>query len=126
MQAQPQFDLLISGGTVIDPGGGHEGRLDVAISGDRIAAVERDLPREAARRVIDASGKYVTPGLVDLHTHCYWGATYWGIEADPVAASTGVTTWLDVGSSGGYNFPAFRRFLIEPSQVRIYALLNIS
>jgi dihydroorotase len=126
MQTEPRFDLLISGGTVIDPGGGHEGRLDVAITADRIAAVERDIPRTAARRVIDATGKYVTPGLVDLHTHCYWGATYWGIEADPVAASTGVTTWLDVGSSGGYNFPAFRRFLIEPSQVRIYALLNIS
>lgn len=126
MQTEPRFDLLIAGGTVIDPGGGHEGRLDVAITGDRIAAVERGIPREAAHRVIDATGKYVTPGLVDLHTHCYWGATYWGIEADPVAASTGVTTWLDVGSSGGYNFPAFRRFLIEPSPVRIYALLNIS
>ena len=64
-----RFDLLIRGGEVVDPGGGHEGLLDVAIARGRIAAVERDIPAESAFRVIDASGQIVTPGLVDLHAH---------------------------------------------------------
>jgi dihydroorotase len=120
------FDTLIVGGEVIDPGVGLQGALDVAIRDGRIAEVAPNLDRSKAREVIDATGGVVTPGLVDLHTHVYWGATYWGIEADPVAARTGVTTWLDVGSSGSYSWPAFRRFLIEPSKSRIFALLNAS
>lgn len=121
-----RFDLLIKGGEVVDPGGNHCGALDVAIKRNRIAAVDADIPADSAFRVIDASGQYVTPGLVDLHTHVYHGVTYWGIEADPVAASTGVTTWLDVGSAGSYNFPGFRDFIVTPATARIYALLNIS
>jgi dihydroorotase len=122
----PQFDLLIKGGDVVDPGGDQRGRLDVAIAGDKVAAVGRDLPTENAREVVDASGQIVTPGLIDLHTHVYWGVTYWGVEADPIAARTGVTTWLDVGSSGSYSLPGFRRWIAEPSQSRIYALINAS
>lgn len=120
------FDLLIKGGEVVDPGGGYRGRLDVAIKRNRIAAVEANLPKEAAFRVVDATGQVVTPGLVDLHTHVYHSATYWGIRADPVAARSGVTTWLDVGSAGAFNFPGFREFIVKPSLARIYALLNIS
>jgi dihydroorotase len=121
-----QFDLLIKGGEVVDPGGGHIGQLDVAIRRDRIAAVEANIPSEAAYRVIDASGQYVTPGLVDLHTHVYHSATCWGIHADPVAARSGVTTWLDVGSAGAYNVMGFREFIAKPANARLYALLNIS
>ena len=66
------------------------------------------------------------PGLVDLHTHVYHGATYWGIEPDPVAARTGVTTWLDVGSAGAWNVIGLRDFVARKSQARIYAYLNIS
>lgn len=121
-----QFDLLIQGGDVIDPGGGQRGRLDVGIAGGRIAAVAPALPADGAGEVVDAAGQLVTPGLVDLHTHAYWGATYWGIEPDPVAARTGVTTWLDVGTSGAYSFPGFRRWIAEPAKARIYALLNLS
>lgn len=121
-----QFDLLIKGGEVVDPGSGYNGRLDVAIKRNRIAAVESNIPAESAFRVIDAGGQYVTPGLVDLHTHVYHGVTYWGVQADPVAARSGVTTWLDVGSAGGYNFPGFREFIVKPATARIYALLNIS
>ncbi len=111
---------------MVDPGAGLQGALDVAIRDGRIAEVAPNLDRSQARHVVDATGGIVTSGLVDLHTHVYWGATYWGIEADPVAARTGVTTWLDVGSSGSYSWPAFRRFLIEPSKSRIFALLNAS
>jgi len=121
-----RFDLLIKGGEVVDPGAGYSGPLDVAIKRDRVAAVERDIPREAAFRVVDASGQLVTPGLVDLHTHVYQHCTYWGIKADPVASRTGVTTWLDVGSAGAMNLPGLREFIVKPAAVRIYALLNIS
>jgi dihydroorotase len=122
----PSFDLLIKGGEVVDPGANGRGRLDVGIADGKIAAVAANLPSDNAAEVVDATGQIVTPGLIDLHTHIYWGVTYWGVEADPIAARTGVTTWLDVGSSGGYSFPGFRRWIAEPSQSRVYALLNAS
>jgi dihydroorotase len=121
-----KFDLLIKGGEVVDPGGEQSGRLDVAIKRNRIVAVDRDIPAEAAARVIDAAGQYVTPGLIDLHTHVYHHVTFWGIDPDPVAARSGVTTWLDVGSAGAFNWPGFRKFIVKPAEVRIYGLLNIS
>lgn len=121
-----RFDLLIKGGEVVDPAAGYDGILDVAVKRGRIAAVERDIPPESAFQVIDATGQYVTAGLVDLHTHVYWGATYWGIHADPVASRTGVTTWLDVGSAGAYTLPGFREHIVKASDVNIFAYLNIS
>jgi dihydroorotase len=120
------FDLLIKGGEVIDPGAGLIGRLDVGVSDGRVTAVAPNLPADEAGRVVDATGQYVTPGLVDLHTHIYWGATFWGIEADPVAARSGVTTWLDVGTAGAYNFHGFRRYVAESNRARCFALLNLS
>ena len=119
-------EIVITGGHVIDPASGISGRFDVGINSGKIAAVEESLPIDGAAQVIDASGQYVTPGLIDLHTHVYWGVTYWGIEPDPVAARSGVTTWLDVGSAGGYTWPAFRRYVAEPAKVRVFALLNLS
>src|SRR5215831_956348 len=124
-RARP-YDTVVVGGRVLDPAAGLDGRYDIGITGGKVSCVEPELDRAAAVRVIETAGRIVTPGLVDLHTHVYWGATYWGIEADPVAARSGVTTWLDVGSAGAYSFPAFRRFIVEPSRVTIYALLNLS
>ena len=81
------YDLLIQGGEVLDPGQGLRGRLDVAVRGGEIAAIGPDLQAEAAREVIDARGKLVTPGLIDLHTHVYWGVS--GLSVDPdVEAAT--------------------------------------
>jgi dihydroorotase len=120
------FDLVIKGGEVVDPGSGLVGRMDVGIRGGVIAAVEPVLPAENVGATLDAAGQIVTPGLFDLHTHVYWGATYWGIEPDPIAARTGVTTWLDAGTAGGYSFPGFRRHVIESSEARVFALLNLS
>jgi dihydroorotase len=121
-----RFDLVIKGGEVVDPGAGYSGRLDVAVTRDRIAAVDRDIPAESAFRVVDATGQVVTPGLVDLHTHVYAGSTYWGVQADPVAARTGVTTWADAGSAGAMTIPGFREYIVRPARVRVYAFLNIS
>ena len=125
-QLAERYDTLIVGGEVIDPGAGLSGRLDVAIRDGKVARVAPELDRSAAGEVIDASGQIVTPGLVDLHTHVYWGVTYWGIEPDPVAARSGVTTWLDVGSAGSYSFPGFRRYVAEPARSKVFALLNLS
>jgi dihydroorotase len=121
-----RFDLLIRGGEVVDPGGGKEGRLDVAIERDRIAAVDKDISPESAFHVVDAGGQIVTPGLVDLHTHVFHKITYWGIDPDPVASRTGVTTWNDAGSAGALTLPGLRDFVVRPAQVGITAFLNIS
>lgn len=121
-----RFDVVIAGGEVLDPGTGTRGMLDVGIQDGRIAALDAGLSQQETATVIDASGQLVTPGLVDLHTHVYWGATYWGIEADPVAARSGVTTWLDVGSAGAYSFPGFQRYVVEPNRAKVFSLLNLS
>ena len=121
-----RFDLLIKGGEVVDPAGNYHGRLDIAVRTGRIAAVDRAIPADAAFEVIDAAGQYVTPGLVDLHTHVYRGVTFWGIDADAISWHTGVSTWLDVGSSGAFTLPGFHEFIVKPATVRIFALLNIS
>jgi dihydroorotase len=121
-----RFDLLIRGGEVVDPGGPNEGRLDVAVTRGRIAAVSSDIPPESAFLVIDAGGQIVTPGLVDLHTHVFHKVTYWGIDPDPVASRTGVTTWNDAGSAGALTLPGFREFVVRPARVGITAFLNIS
>ena len=120
------FDLVIRGGEVVDPGSGLLGKMDVGIRDGVIAAVDRSLPTREVGATLDAEGQIVTPGLFDLHTHVYWGATYWGIEPDPVAARTGVTTWLDAGTVGSYSFPGFRRYVVERSEARVLALLNVS
>src|SRR2546430_1731762 len=121
-----QFDLLVKGGEVVDPGSGRRGALDVAVSRNRIAAVDPNIPASAAARVIDAAGKIVTPGLVDLHSHVFHGCSYWGVRPDPVASRSGVTTWVDAGSAGAMTLDGFREYIVKPARARIYALLNIS
>ncbi|MEV6596000.1 amidohydrolase/deacetylase family metallohydrolase [Actinoplanes sp. NPDC051346] len=108
-------DLVLTGGEVF----GH-GRADVAVRAGRIAAVGPGLTGD---RVHDVSGLLVTPGLVDLHTHV--GPGYWGIDPDPIAWRTGVTTWVDAGSAGAYTLEGLRR-AVASYGVRVPALLNIS
>jgi dihydroorotase len=118
------YDLLFVGGEVLDPGGGRSGRLDVAVRHGRIAAVGPELTRPAGT-VVDVTGRLVTPGLVDLHTHVHPEAGYWGIDPDPIAWYTGVTTWVDAGSAGAYTLPALRRSAAG-RQVRVMAWVNIA
>ncbi len=119
------FDLLIRNGTVCDPSRGFKRRADVGISDGVIAAIEDSIRPEQGREVIDAAGSFVTPGLIDLHTHCYHSATALGVEAGPIAARSGVTTWVDAGSFGVTQTEGFRRFIVEPSPVRIFGFVYL-
>ncbi|MGX8012013.1 amidohydrolase/deacetylase family metallohydrolase [Mesorhizobium sp. ORM8.1] len=121
-----QFDLLIKGGRLIDPASGQDAPRDVAIANGRVAAIEAAIDAEHAAQVIDARDCIVTPGLVDLHSHVYWGGTSLGVDADRLAAKSGTTTFVDAGSAGAGNFLGFRRHVIERSKVRILAYVNIS
>jgi dihydroorotase len=111
------YDLLFTGGEL--PG---TGPADVAVRDGLIAAVGPGLTG-SARTVVDVAGLLVTPGLVDLHTHV--GPGYWGIEPDPIAWCSGVTTWVDAGSAGAYTLAGLRR-VVAGTDVRVPALLNIS
>ena len=124
--AERLYDLLIRNGEVRDPEGGTRARADVGIRDGKIAAIESSLPVEKAREVIDARGLYVVPGLVDLHTHIYYGGgSVPGIEADPVAARSGVTTWVDAGSFAYDNVAGFRRYIVDRSQVRVFGFVYL-
>ena len=117
------FDLVLRGGRVIDPASGTDRIADVAFADGRVAEVGEGLHGADTR---DVSGFIVTPGLIDLHTHVYWGGTSLGIDAEAFCRTSGVTTAVDTGSAGPGNFKGFRRHVIEPSQVRILAYLHVS
>jgi len=116
-------DLLLKGGRVIDPANGIDGPMDVAISGRRIAAVDKDIPASSSARVADVTGWLVTPGLIDMHAHCYGFAS--AMFPDEMCFPHGVTTMLDVGGAGWRTFDDFQRTVIERAGVRVLALLNI-
>lgn len=120
------YDVLIKGGRVVDPSQGIDGICDVALANGKVALVANNIHPDQANEVLDAAGLIVTPGLIDLHTHDYWGASFYGVDPDQVHISKGVTTVLDAGSSGASTFPAFRRYVIDRADTRIFALLNIS
>jgi dihydroorotase len=118
-------DLLIRGGEVIDPSQQLRGVRDVAVCGDRIAAVGERLDDAEAKRTIDARGLLVVPGLIDLHVHVYPHSPF-GLEPDPLCPAGGVTTLLDAGTAGSYNFAAFRRETIDRARTEVLALVNLS
>jgi dihydroorotase len=122
----PRYDLLIRGGHVIDPAQGISAERDVAIAGHAIARVAEKIPEAEARQVLDARGKIVTPGLIDIHVHVYDGVAPLGIPADPNCIAKGATTVVDAGSAGAHTFPGLRKYVINVVDTRVYALLNIS
>ena len=121
-----RHDLLLTGGHVIDPASGVDGPRDVAFASGRVAAVGPSIPRETAREVVDVSGAYVAPGLVDLHAHAFIAGHDLGIETDPVCASTGVTTLCDAGSTGAANFAGLREYVMARAETRVLAFLHIA
>ena len=117
------YDLVLSGGHVIDPRNLIDGPNDVAVKDKRIAAVGPDLAG-AAEQVIDVTGLYVTPGLLDIHMHAYGGFNAW-LFPDPHSLNCGVTTVVDTGSAGYRDFEDFKRTIIDGSTTRVLAFLNI-
>lgn len=118
------YDLLLKGGRVIDPAQGLDAVCDVAFRDGRVAAVGPNLGPAATVR--DVSGKIVSPGLIDLHTHVYWGGTSIGVDPDDYAKRAGCTTLIDAGTAGPGNLPGFRKHIVERSDVRILPFMNIS
>src|SRR5216683_7842976 len=120
------FDLILKGGRVVDPSQNLDRVTDVAFAGGKVARIGERLPADGGTDVRDVSGRIVTPGLIDLHTHVYWGGTSLGIDAEEFCRRSGVTTAIDTGSAGPGNFLGFRKHVIERSEVRILAYLHVS
>src|SRR5262245_20572442 len=122
----PRYDLIIRGVRVIDPSQQLSAERDIAVAAGKIVRLAQNIPTKDARQVLDARGKIVTPGLVDIHVHVYDGVAPLGIPADPNCIAKGVTTVVDAGSAGAHTFPGFRRNVINVVDTRVFALLNIS
>src|SRR4051812_13498789 len=130
--AAQDYDLVLSGGHVIDAKNGIDAIRDVAIRDGKIAAVEANIAPSKARQTINVGGMYVTPGLVDIHVHVYAGTGQRGaydgdnsVYPDGFTFRSGVTTVVDAGSSGWHNFPDFKDRVIDRAKTRVLALLNI-
>jgi dihydroorotase len=120
------FDLVLQGGRVLDPLAQVDSVTDIAFRDGRVAAIEPGIAAERSSQVIDVRGKIIAPGLVDLHTHVYWGATGLGVDAESICCRSGTTTFVDAGSAGAGNFAGFRRFVVETTKLNVLAFLNVS
>lgn len=127
------IDLLLKNGHVLDPKNKINGRMDVAIADGKIQRVAANIPATDVKKVIDVSGYYICPGLIDIHTHVFVGAkpeTFadgsLSISPDDITLKAGVTTVVDAGTSGWRNFPVFKDQVIDRSKTRILAFLNIA
>ncbi|HLF04556.1 MAG TPA: amidohydrolase/deacetylase family metallohydrolase [Dehalococcoidia bacterium] len=121
----PMYDLVIKGGTVIDPSQGINRVSDVAVTGGKIARIAASIPVQEARRTVEVKGKIVTPGLIDLHTHVYQGVNGNGVQADVGGVHAGVTTMVDAGSSGCDTFGGFPQHIIPANKTEIICFLHI-
>src|ERR1035441_2845566 len=131
--AQSDYALLLRGGHLIDPKNNLDGVMDVAIQDGKVAAVGPSIDPGRARHVIDATGLYVTPGLVDMHVHVFHTTGIQGawagdnsIDPDSFSFRSGVTTMVDAGSSGWRNFESLYHTVIERAQTRVLAFINIA
>lgn len=121
-----QYDLVLKGGHVVDPSQGLDKIQDIAFTDGKVSKVSDEIPGSDGNDVRDVSKSIVVPGLIDLHTHVYWGGTSLGIDADDFCRHNGVTTAVDTGSAGPGNFAGFRKHVIDKSDARILAYLHVS
>jgi dihydroorotase len=119
------YDLLLKGGTVIDPSEHLHGVQDIAVHDGKIARIASDIPHEEAARVIDVAGKLVTPGLIDLHAHVFDGVVGNGVHPDLGGVKSGVTTVVDAGSAGCATFSAFPRYIMPHCETEIIPFMHI-
>lgn len=119
-----KFDLVIKGGEVLDPSQRLRGKLDVGIRYGRIEALEADIPAARANRVMNAAGRLVVPGLIDLHAHVFTSGI--GIPADELVLYQGTTTAVSAGDAGASTFATYRRYATAQSRTRIFAFVHIA
>jgi dihydroorotase len=126
MGPNDKFDLLIKGGEVLDPSQKLRGVRDVGIRFGVVEAIESSIPAERALRVLDAAGRLVTPGLIDLHSHVYPYGSAIGIPADELVPYQGSTTVVSAGDAGANNFAGLRRHMVAQTRSRIFAFVHIA
>jgi dihydroorotase len=126
MGPNDKFDLVIKGGDVLDPSQSLRGKRDIGIRWGAIEAIEADIPAVRAAKTIDATGKLVTPGLIDLHSHVYPYGSAIGIPADELAQFQCTTTMVSAGDAGVNNLAALRRYIVAQSRTRLYAFVHIA
>ncbi len=126
MGPNDKFDLLIRGGEVLDPSQNLRGIRDIGIRFGVVEAVERSIPPERALRVLEAGGRLVTPGLIDLHSHVYPYGSAIGIPADELVPYQATTTVVSAGDAGANNFAGFRRHMVAQTRTRMYAFVHIA
>src|SRR5690625_2685925 len=126
------YDIVIHGGHLIDPGNDLARPMDIAIHNGKIARIDESIPAESADKVIDATGLYVTPGLIDVHAHVFVGSQpgrfadgFNSVSPDDFTFRNGITTVVDPGSAGWRTIDTFRKQVIEPSQTRVLAFINL-
>ena len=120
-----QLDLLITNGHVIDPSQNISEVRDIGIQGDKLVELT-NRESTSAKQIIDASGLIITPGLIDLHAHVYKRHVPLSIDADATSLAGGVTTVLDAGSAGSYNFAGFKHDVIDRVETEVLGLVNLS
>ncbi len=123
--SQPAYDLVLSAGTVVDPASGTNARLDVAVTGETIAAIGPNLAANATV-VLDCAGATVLPGLVEGHTHIFQHVSKVGAPADEAHLRRGVVAAADAGTAGASTFAAFRKLVVDANDLRIVNFLNVS
>src|SRR3954466_8836404 len=126
MGPNDKFDLVIKGGDVLDPSQSLRGKRDIGVRWGMIEAIENEIPAARASKTIDATGKLVTPGLIDLHSHVYPYGSAIGIPADELAQFQCTTTMVSAGDAGVNNLAALRRYIVAQSRTRIYAFVHIA
>jgi dihydroorotase len=120
-----EFDLVLKDGTVVDPAQGIHERLDVGFKDGRVAALEPSLSDAHVAEVVDVGGRLVTPGLVDVHAHFFYGLASMAVDPRKALLPSGVTAAVDAGTAGAANFTNFREFIVDPSPLHLYGFLNI-
>jgi dihydroorotase len=126
MGPNDKFDLVIKGGEVLDPSQNLRARRDIGIRYAVIETLAEDIPAERGLKVLNASGKLVTPGLIDLHSHVFPYGSAIGIPADELLTFQGTTTMVSAGDAGANNFAAFRRYIVGQTRTRLYAYVHIA
>jgi dihydroorotase len=126
MGPNDKFDLVIKGGEVLDPSQKLRAKRDIGIRFGVVEAVEADIPPARALRVLNAGGKLVTPGLIDLHAHVFPYGSAIGIPADELVPFQATTTTVSAGDAGAHNFAIFRRHIVAQTRTRLYAFVHIA